>query len=418
MRISYKLIKMQYFLEFFIEHCIFAVAFFLPLSLFTADAFFIAALTMWLSKMVLSRNFYLKRTPFDELILMFVLFSAASIWNSPDRGFSFYNYYHLMGRYILIYYLVVNNIHSTSQIKKLGLIIVGSALAVTIFGFYQYLFSSGMSAEWVDYEQFPDLKFRVFSTLENPNLLAGFLVTMMSIAAGLGCRADMLRRRAMFLGVAAIMGVCLVLTYSRGAWLSVLAVVAVFGVLYNRKILWLILLLPLLSLFSHDVLLERLMSIMNPTDTSSTLRLALWESTVAMIADHPIFGIGWGAYWMVYPNYDFFINNASTRIVHAHNMYLNIAAEIGIPGLLAFLAITYGHIKTAAKLMNSLADKYTSGLLMGIAAGLVGLMINGLTDYIMFNIQMSMLFWMLNAIIAVLWYENCRYRTTTGGLKM
>lgn len=418
MRISYKLIKMQYFLEFFIEHCIFAVAFFLPLSLFTADVFFIAALTMWLSKMVLSRNFYLKRTPFDELILMFVLFSAASIWNSPDRGFSFYNYYHLMGRYILIYYLVVNNIHSTSQIKKLGLIIVGSALAVTIFGFYQYLFSSGMSAEWVDYEQFPDLKFRVFSTLENPNLLAGFLVTMMSIAAGLGCRADMLRRRAMFLGVAAIMGVCLVLTYSRGAWLSVLAVVAVFGVLYNRKILWLILLLPLLSLFSHDVLLERLMSIMNPTDTSSTLRLALWESTVAMIADHPIFGIGWGAYWMVYPNYDFFINNASTRIVHAHNMYLNIAAEIGIPGLLAFLAITYGHIKTAAKLMNSLADKYTSGLLMGIAAGLVGLMINGLTDYIMFNIQMSMLFWMLNAIIAVLWYENCRYRTTTGGLKM
>lgn len=418
MRISYKLIKMQYFLEFFIEHCIFAVAFFLPLSLFTADAFFIAALTMWLSKMVLSRNFYLKRTPFDELILMFVLFSAASIWNSPDRGFSFYNYYHLMGRYILIYYLVVNNIHSTSQIKKLGLIIVGSALAVTIFGFYQYLFSSGMSAEWVDYEQFPDLKFRVFSTLENPNLLAGFLVTMMSIAAGLGCRADMLRRRAMFLGVAAIMGVCLVLTYSRGAWLSVLAVVAVFGVLYNRKILWLILLLPLLSLFSHDVLLERLMSIMNPTDTSSTLRLALWESTVAMIADHPIFGIGWGAYWMVYPNYDFFINNASTRIVHAHNMYLNIAAEIGIPGLLAFLAITYGHIKTAAKLMNSLADKYTSGLLMGIAAGLVGLMINGLTDYIMFNIQMSMLFWMLNAIIAVLWYENCRYRATTGGLKM
>ena len=56
-----------------------------------------------------------------------------------------------------------------------------SAVMVTLYGFYQYLFGINISAnEWVDGEQFPDLKIRVFSTLENPNLLAGFLVTMMA----------------------------------------------------------------------------------------------------------------------------------------------------------------------------------------------------------------------------------------------
>jgi putative inorganic carbon (HCO3(-)) transporter len=47
-------------------------------------------------------------------------------------------------------------------------------------------------------------------------------------------------------------------------------------------------------------------SIWNPTDTSATLRIALWESTLAMIVDKPLFGIGWGSYWLVYPEYRLF----------------------------------------------------------------------------------------------------------------
>ncbi|MGI6092088.1 MAG: polymerase [Veillonellaceae bacterium] len=417
MRISYRLIKLQYYFDLIIEHCIIAVAFFLPLSAITADVFFVAGLTAWALKMIATRKFSLKRTPFDELILMFIIFSALSIGSSPDRGFSFYNYYNLMGRYILIYYLVVNNIQSTDQVKRIVWAILGSAFIVALYGFYQYLFSDRMITEWVDYEQFPDLKFRVFSTMQNPNLLAGFLVTIMAIAAGLGCKETTLNCRSAAFSLVAILAVCLVLTYSRGAWLSVLALIAAFGVLYNRKIFWLLLLLPLLGLFGHDVLLERLMSIFNPTDTSSTLRIALWESTVAMIMDKPFFGIGWGAYWMVYPEYDFFINDSSTKIVHAHNMYLNIAAEIGIPGLMVFLGIIYSHLKTAVNLISYSANRFTAGLMLGIAAALIALAVNGLTDYILFNIQMSMLFWLLNAIITVLWGESCRYGTTSRFLK-
>ncbi len=400
----------QYRLDYLIEHCILAVAFFLPMSLDAATLFLGVGTILWLGKMILTRKLLLKRTPFDEIIALLVILSAASIAVSPDRGFSFYNYYHLMGRYIVIYYLVINNLTSLQQLQRLVWSVLASAVLVTSYGFYQYIHGVDISTfQWVDGEQFPDLKVRVFSTLQNPNLLAGFLVVVMSLAVGLGLYTEKLQGKLLLFALVTVLGTCLVLTYSRGAWLSIVAVTAICGRLYNRKVLWVFLVIPLIALFCHDAVMERLMSIFNPTDTSSTLRIALWESTIAMIMDNPFSGIGWGAYWLVYPEYDFFLNNPAARIVHAHNMYLHIAAEIGIPGLLAFLAIIYGHTKKAIDILSQTNNRRVAGLMLGVVAAVLGLAVNGFTDYIMFNVQMSMLFWLLNAVVIAVWQGSCRY---------
>ncbi|HWR07066.1 O-antigen ligase family protein [Sporomusa sp.] len=361
--------------------------------------------------MVLLKKILLKRTPFDEMIALFVILSAASIGVSPDRDFSFYNYYHLMGRYIIIYYLVINNLVTLQQLKRLIWSVIASAVIVTCYGFYQYIHGVDISAfQWVDGEQFPELKVRIFSTLQNPNLLAGFLVVVMSLAVGIGLHTENIQGKILLFALVAVLGTCLVLTYSRGAWLSIVAVTALCGRLYNRKVLWVFLVIPAIALFCHDGVMERLLSIFNPTDTSSTLRIALWESTIAMILDKPLLGIGWGSYWLVYPEYDFFLNNPAATIVHAHNMYLHIAAEIGIPGLLVFLAIIYGHIKRAIEVLTQTQNQWVAGVMLGAVAAVIGLAANGFTDYIMFNVQMSMLFWLLNAVIVAVWEASFRYK--------
>lgn len=409
------LTRIEYYLNFATEHCILAVAFFLPLSFTAVNVFLTAGIAAWAGKMLLKRSLIFCHTPFDGLIALLIIFSAGSIWYSPDREFSFYNYYHLMGRYLLIYYFVINNVSSMEEVKRLIRVMLASAVAVSGYGFCQYLFGTSLtSVEWVDNEQFPDLKVRVFSTLENPNLLGGFLVTMISLAGGLSLSYARERRGLILALTVLVFGLCLGLTYSRGAWISLLAVIMICGLLYSRRILWLLLLVPVAVFLAHDVLLERFMSILNPTDTSSTLRLAIWESTLAMIMDKPFFGIGWGSYWLVYPQYDFFINNSGTKIVHAHNMYLNIAAEIGVPGLMVFLAIMYGHAKTALRIFAAAGDKWISGLMLGMVAAIAGLAVSGLTDYIMFNIQISMLFWLLNAIIVVVHQKFHSYDSETG----
>lgn len=397
------------FMDHYIEYCMIAVAFFLPLSLNITTIFLLACACMWLAKMIYYRRVLIRSTPFDAVIGLYVLLSFASVWVSPDVGFSFYNYYNLMGRYLLIYYLVVHNVHSLAQIKRMIIALLCATFLVTLYGYYQYIFGIDISAlEWVDNVQFPDLKIRIFSTLKNPNLLAAFLVSMMAITGGLGFYAPDKKYKGLLLGLVLSCAACLVMTYSRGAWVSLFAVFAAFGFWYNRKMFWLLLIVPLIVLFAHNGVLERLLSIANPTDTSSTLRLALWESTWAMILDHPLLGIGWGAYYLVYPNYDFFVLSGA-KIFHAHNMYLNIAAEIGIPGFLTFMYIFYGHAKIALRLCQQSRDPYISGLMLGTVAAIFGLVVSGITDYILFNIQMSMFFWLLNALISQSWRLSRRH---------
>lgn len=415
MQTTYHKTGVQRYMDKMIEYCIVALVFFLPISADISTGFLIAGVAAWLGKMVLSREFAVKRSPFDIFIVIFLVISTASIFVSPDREFSFYNYYHLMGRYVFLYYLVISNVQTTEQLKRLIQTVLASAVAVMFYGFYQYLFGVDISAfEWVDGDQFPDLKVRVFSTLKNPNLLAGFLVMIMALVCGLGCKTRQALHRLLFLGLFILLGICLGLTYSRGAWVSVAFVVGLYGVMYNKKVLWLLFLIPVGLFLAQDAFTERVMSIFNPTDTSSTLRVALWESTLAMIFDRPVLGIGWGAYWLVYPEYDFFIQDAATTIFHAHNMYLNIAAEIGIPGLIVFLLIMCGHIRTAWLMLPVVNEEWLAGLLLGLISALAGLAVSGFTDFIMFNVQMSMIFWLFNAFIVVVWRQCCKIRDNAG----
>lgn len=401
---QYSTSKWIYNLDFFIEHCIMAVAFFLPLSLDITSVFLAVGGFMWLVKMMIIRRLDTKATVFDGMILFFVIWSGFSIQSSPDLGYSSYNYFQLMSRYVLLYYLVVNHIHSPEQLKRVLKLMVLSSCLVSLYGFYQYFHGLDISKlDWVDDSQFPELKTRVFSTLHNPNLLAGFLVIMAAVTTGIVCGLKRARDKFFLSVIVSMLGLCLVFTYSRGAWISILVVIIIYSVFYSRKLFWLLLIIPLLMLCGQHTAWERVLSIFNPTDTSSSLRMALWESTLAMIHDKPLFGVGWGAYWLAYPDYDFYIHDPATTIFHAHNMYLAVAAETGIPGLLAFMGILYGHMAAAFKMAVQGRSKWLSGIMLGMVAAMASIVIGGMTDYILFNIQMSMLFWLINGLIVAAW---------------
>ena len=122
---------------------------------------------------------------------------------------------------------------------------------------------------------------------------------------------------------------CLAMTYARGAFLTIVVILAGYGILRDKRILLAVIVVIAGILLLDPVLLERMKTAFSVADTSSEMRIAMWESTVQMIMDHPLLGIGWGAYWMVYPLYDTYIVDGSVTLVHAHNIYLNYPAEIG-----------------------------------------------------------------------------------------
>lgn len=343
------------------------------------------------------------KTPIDLPLAIFVCFVFFSIINSPQKMFSFYNAYHLIGKYLLIYYLAVQSITTEKHIKTVFVVLGISAVIVLLYGFFQYFMginTAGM--DWTDTKTFPEVTRRIFSTWENPNLLAGYLNIIMALAFGTFIFAGGRTVRIIIGSFLILAAIGLGLTYARGAYLSIVMVIAAYGVFCKRKIIFPLVVLLAGLMYIDTPLFNRMTSIFTTIDTSSELRLALWESTIEMILDHPLLGIGWGAYYFVYPSYDFYMQGNFIKVVHAHNMYLNIAAEIGLVGFAAFMTCLGGNIWRALKVYKHLSTNFLRGALLGCGLALTAIAFNGFTDFVLFNTRLTMLFCTVMAVEAAL----------------
>lgn len=409
-----------------------AEVFFLPLSPSVATVALLVGIAGTALRFYVDKEFHFRHLRFDVPAVLFVAVSGLSVLSSPDRGFSFYNYYNLVGVYVLTYLLIGQNVREPGQMKSILRMACAAAVIVLLYGYYQFLFGIDISSmKWVDGDAFPELRKRVFSTWENPNILAGYLDIIICLAFGLFMKCRDRERRILLGAFMIAAAACLAMTYARGACLVIAVILAGYGVLRDRRVLVACILVVAILFVLDPMLYERITSVFTKVDTSTEMRLAFWESTVAMIQDHPFLGIGWGAYWMVYPEYDFYLQGANVLIVHAHNIYLNYMAEIGIPGAVAFFWFFFGTIIMALRThfpadAGDAAEEMTpfgkyrapfrwdrlwhdwkeydilAGLSLGIGLAVLSVALNGLTDDLLFNIPSSMLLWMLAALAGAL----------------
>ena len=68
--------------------------------------------------------------------------------------------------------------------------------------------------------------------------------------------------------------------------------------------------------------------VVNPA--SPTNRLTIWRTTLTMVADQPLLGVGLGAFDVAYPRYD--AGNGLRFTTHAHNEFLHMVSETGVVG--------------------------------------------------------------------------------------
>lgn len=380
-------------------YAIVAEAFFVALSPWLASFAAIAGVVLWLVQMKMDEDLHFRRLPYDNYVLAFAIISGASVISSPNPALSFYNYYNLVGIYMATYLLAGQTVRNETQLRHVVEALTLGAVIVVAYGFFQYFFGIDESnIKWVDPEAFPELKKRVFSTWENPNILAGYLdeVIVMAIAFLVTMKEKSTR---IAIGTFIVcLAACLAMTYARGAVFSLVIVVFLYGVLRDWRVLVGLVVLCGAAFMIDPVLAERIASVFTGLDTSSEMRLAIWESTGDMILDHPFLGIGWGSYLSVYPEYDFYINDLSVKIYHAHNMYLNYAAEIGLFGAASFMWNFFGTMWRSFR--RSLTDDvpFMRAFHLGTVMALATIAIGGITDFVLFNIPTSMLFWMMCAL--------------------
>ncbi len=289
--------------------------------------------------------------------------------------------------------------------------LIGAFLAVSLFvssiGIAQKILGVTAESIWVDPEKFPDLKVRVFSTLVNPNILAGYLVLVCAYAAAFFSAAQNKRLRAFFAAAGVLAALCLLYTYSRGNWLAFIAVLFAFCGLFCRRAL-----LPVLAggalglVLGGRAVLQRFASIASGEDTSVALRFAYLKSTKWIIEEFPL-GVGWYGYRFVYPDYNYYLADTSVIMYHCHNIFLNVLAELGWHGLAVFLIVWWGiFLRTGWQLAHAGRNIWLRAMGRGYVLAAVGIAVGGLTDHVYFNTQMGLLFWFLGGVTMLCWKLN------------
>ena len=129
-------------------------------------------------------------------------------------------------------------------------------------------------------------------------------------------------------------------------------------------------------------------------------RFYLWDRAIHVIEARPLTGTGINTYAVAHQKYDK-TQNWRVKNYYAHNGYLQMGAEIGIPGLFLFLLFLLNFFKISLKNIKDWlrGSKPEQGFpLIGICFGVLNFLILVLVDTILHNPPSVKLFWYLSAL--------------------
>lgn len=330
-------------------------------------------------------------TPVNKFIYAYAAVYFISIFTSVDTKGSLFGGM-LTVLFVLFAIVMENAFETKKEVKAVIFLLSGIGVLVSLYGFYQYMFQSKFGGVWVDTEMFESISFRVYSTLENPNVLGEYFLLIIPLAAAGFFISKNIILRLYYMGCAGVMMLCLILTYSRGCYIGILVAAAVFLVLLDRRFIILgVFALLALPFVLPETIIHRFMSIGNMNDSSTSYRVYIWLGTINMLKDYWLCGVGPGqsAYNKVYPFYGY--NEISAP--HSHNTFLQIMCDTGIVGIIVFITIIYQFFKNLfiTYLKNRSFEERV--LVISSMSSIMAFLVQSLFDYTFYNYRVMLLFW-------------------------
>ena len=291
--------------------------------------------------------------------------------------------------------------------------LLSGGLLSSVLALRQLYASTEELARWADPNSISTGTIRIYGPLGNPNLLAGYLLPLLPLAAvallrwkGIGSR--------LFAGTTLILGVAAtVWTYSRGGWIGMLAGLATLMLLLILRTtrhwppIWRRL-LPLAVLLLAAALLTVAATKLEPIrtrvasllagrgDSSNNFRINVWLAAIDMIQDRPWLGIGPGnaAFNSVYPLYQ----QPKFNALSAYSVPLELLVEMGLPGLIAGLGLLWSALQRGLRGLT--LPQPAAGAALASLAAITGLLTQGITDTIFFRPEVQLIGWFCLATLA------------------
>ena len=317
-----------------------------------------------------------------------------------------------LGVYALIHKLLI---HQQAWWDRLLAGLLTGGLVSCVLALRQLYASTEELARWADPNSMSAGAIRIYGPLGNPNLLAGYLLPLLPLAAiallrwkGFGSR--------LFAGVTLVLTtVATMLTYSRGGWLGLIAglSVVVLLLLVRSTQTWPLIwrrLVPLAVLLLGVVVLVVAATHFEPIrtrigsllagrgDSSNNFRINVWFAAAEMVRDRPWLGIGPGnaAFNSIYPLYQ----QPKFNALSAYSVPLEILVEMGIPGLIACFGLLNAAVRKGLASLHLNRPEALAGI--ACLAAISGLLVQGITDTIFFRPEVQLTGWFALATLSSL----------------
>jgi O-antigen ligase len=266
--------------------------------------------------------------PFLLIALTAVLYSPVAV-DGLRKWLTYVSFFAMF----LLSFLVVKSERDTIHYLK---IIVLSSVVPLAYAFFQFL--SGI--DW-----YADS--RISSTFSHPNIFAFYILATIGVIFVLlvtdGGRMGQRVRLLLNLYLIPLL-IALILTKTRSAWVACAILVLFYGLVYDKRALFLVLTAPLFVL-TIPAIYDRIIDLTSRNDFSGgnagahvnalAWREIMWDSALNYIQQRPAFGFGLDSF--TFYSTEFF---PLDRLGHeAHNMYVQFAFEMGLVGLICFLWI-------------------------------------------------------------------------------
>ncbi len=374
----------------------------------------IVALVFWPVRWLAYRRFSV-RTPLDAPVLVVAVMAAATLWVSAWPDETRLQVFRLLSGIGLCYAVINWPASGSNPVRRVRLVTNGMALAALGLAVFALV-----SVQWGSLSKLPFIPQAVYSLVPtlvsdtaNPNVMAGSLVVLFPLVLSwllFGWRSlGWIERIIAAVGLL-VLAPMLVLTQSRGALMAVGAVLLIFPLLRWRRG-WLATLAALLAAVGV-AFWQGVTPLVNLLVSNATLggldgRLEVWSRAIYMIQDFPFTGVGMGSYGRVADLlYPFFLY-APGKVEHAHNLLLQVAVDLGIPGLVGWLAC-WLIVTLAGWQVYRSGQRISNGLLTGLGAGVLcsqfALLVHGMVDAVTWGmVRPAPLIWALWGLAIATW---------------
>jgi putative inorganic carbon (HCO3(-)) transporter len=294
--------------------------------------------------------------------------------------------------FITIYWVALNTFRGPRKVAWFLVFLTLAALTEVAIGAAQVVLRLGPPEFLIG-----GVILRAYGTFGQPNPFAGYLNLVLPVLLGIALFSSSRKLRFVTwlaaLGVAAIM----VTTLSRGAWLGSGVALVVFGIYASRRLavwIWIGLLGVAILIFAVVFGIvpfsatERVLAAfglsgvgldsVTQENFSAVQRLAFWQAGFNMFTSNPVLGVGIGNYIDQYPLYA--PQGWDMVLGHAHDYYLNAAAETGLVGLAAYLALLIVAFRQVAASVRAAPPGVWFGVALGLLGSLTAISVHNLVD--------------------------------------